>query len=632
MLQLENLSLRRGGRLLLHQVNLRIHPGQRVGVTGANGSGKSSLFALIRGELSADAGELTLPPTWVIAHVAQETPAVERSALEYVLDGDRELREIETALGEAERAEDGHRQAELHGRLEAAGGYSARARASRLLSGLGFADTELTHPVAHFSGGWRMRLNLAQALMCRSDLLLLDEPTNHLDLDAVLWLEEWLCAYPGTLLLISHDRDFLDRVVTHVAHLEHEGLELYAGGYSDFELRRAERLAQQQAAHERQQREVQRVQAFVQRFRAKATKARQAQSRRRAASRRGQRAPAHVESPVQVASPPPGKVPSPLLKLEAAEAGHGRHTVLGGVAMTFHPGDRIGLLGPNGAGKSTLVRLIAGELSPSAGARELAADTRIGYFAQHQLEQLRGQDSPLVHLQRLDSDAPEQGLRDFLGSFGFHGEAALGPVAPLSGGEKARLVLALLVYQRPNLLLLDEPTNHLDLDMRHALAMALQEFAGALVVVSHDRHLLRTVTDDLWLVADGTARRFDGDLEEYRQWLVARRASPVEPNGEAAGNGEDRRQRRRDAAALRQRLKPMRDEAHRLEARLQRLGREKRRVEEALAEPRLYEGEEKERLKELLREQGRLEREVGEAEASWMEAQERLEAAEHAGT
>ena len=635
MLQLENLSLRRGGRLLLREVSLRVHPGQRVGVTGANGSGKSSLFALIRGELSADAGGLGLPPGWVIAHVAQETPAVMRPALDYVLDGDRELREIESALAEAEDSGDGRRQAELHGRLEAVGGYSARARAARLLNGLGFVDTDLERPVAHFSGGWRMRLNLAQALMCRSDLLLLDEPTNHLDLDTVLWLEEWLRAYPGTLLLISHDRDFLDRVVTHIAHLEREGLDLYVGGYSDFELRRAERLAQQQGAHERQQREVQRVRDFVRRFGAKATKARQAQSRLKALTRLEQIAPAHVDSPFQFAFPLPEKVPNPLLKLEVAAVGYGKRAVLGAVEMTLHPGDRVGLLGPNGAGKSTLIRLIAGELAPTAGVYDPAADIRIGYFAQHQLEQLRGEDSPLAHLQRLDPQAPEQALRDFLGGFGFQGDAALTPVAPLSGGEKARLVLALLVYERPNLLLLDEPTNHLDLEMRHALAMALQEFSGALVVVSHDRHLLRTVTDDLWLVSDGTARRFEGDLNAYRQWLAARRASaPVssrDARKEGVLGGEDRRQRRRDAAMQRQRLKPLRDEARRLEARLEHLSERKRSVEGALAEPGLYEECEKERLNELLREQGQLERDLAEAEEAWLESQERLEAAERPG-
>ncbi len=500
MLTLSKLSLRRGGRLLLRDADLTVHAGQKTGVIGANGAGKSTLFAAIRGELAPDAGDLALAPMTVIAHVAQENPTSDRPALDYVMDGDAELRHLQAELAGAEARGDGLRQAELHGRLEAIGAYTAESRAARLLHGLGFADEALSAPLATFSGGWRVRLNLAQALMCRSDLLLLDEPTNHLDLDAVLWLEEWLRAYPGALLLISHDRDFLDTVVHHVVLLERQALKVYAGNYSDFEAQRAQELAGQQAAFARQQREVAQIQRFVDRFRAKATKARQAQSRLKALARMELIAPAHIDSPFQIAFPGPEKLPSPLLHLERAAAGYHGRAVISNTGLSLLPGDRVALLGPNGAGKSTLVRLLAGELPPLAGRREASADLRIGYFAQHQLEQLDLAASPLIHLRRLDSETPEQTLRDFLGGFGFAGDAALASVAPLSGGEKARLVLALLVYQRPNLLLLDEPTNHLDLEMRHALGLALQDFAGAVVLVSHDRHLVRTTADTLLLV------------------------------------------------------------------------------------------------------------------------------------
>ncbi|HKJ10183.1 MAG TPA: ATP-binding cassette domain-containing protein [Gammaproteobacteria bacterium] len=627
MLSFRNLALRRGPHLLIEGATFTLHAGQKVGVTGANGTGKSSLFALIRGDLEPDAGELELPPGLVIAHVAQETPAVERPAIEYVLDGDRELRTVQAELAGAEAAGDGSRQAILHGRLEAMGGYSAPARAARLLDGLGFRPEQIQAPVTSFSGGWRMRLNLAQALMCRSDLLLLDEPTNHLDLDAVLWLEDWLRGYPGTLLLISHDREFLDEVVHHVAHIEHRRVTLYAGNYSDFEVHRAQALAQQQATYERQQRDVAQMRRFVDRFRAKATKARQAQSRLKALARMELIAPAHADSPFHFRFPPPEKTPNPLLQLDEAAAGYAGEPIVSGIGLTLAPGHRLGLIGPNGAGKSTLIKLLAGELEPLAGQRLPAADLRVGYFAQHQLEQLRPQDSPLAHLAGLDPRAGEQALRDFLGGFGYGADRALEPVGPRSGGEKARLVLALLVYQRPNLLLLDEPTNHLDLDMRHALTVALQDFQGALVVVSHDRHLLRTVTDDLLLVADRRVSPFVGDLDDYRRWLADRRRDSGAESDTDARGAANRKDQRRQAAEQRQRLQPLRTRAKRLEADLERLAARKTELQSALADPALYEERRKEELKALLVEQADTDQALAEVEEAWLGVSEELEAA-----
>ena len=630
MLKATDLTLYRGERRLLHRADFTLHPGKKVGLVGANGVGKSSLFALLLGELQSDGGELGVPAGAVIAHVAQETPALQWPAVEYVMDGDVELRQVEAALAEAEAAADGTRVAELHGRLEAIDGYGARARAGRLLHGLGFGPDDEKRPVADFSGGWRMRLNLAQALMCRSDLLLLDEPTNHLDLDAVLWLEGWLRAYPGTLLLISHDRDFLDNVADQVLHLEREQATLYSGNYSGFEAQRAERLAQQQAAHDRQQREVAHIRRFVDRFRAKATKARQAQSRLKALARMEAIAPAHVDAPFHFEFRPPDKTPRPLLDLEGVAVGYGGRDILHGISLTLNPGDRIGLLGANGAGKSTLVKLLSGDLEPSDGRRRAAQDLTVGYFAQHQLEQLDPARTPVAHLFELDPTATEQEHRDYLGGFGFVGDQAVSPVAPLSGGEKARLVLALLVYRRPNLLLLDEPTNHLDLEMRHALTVALQGFEGALVVVAHDRHLLRTTTDAFLLVADGGVRPFDGDLDDYRQWLLGREragaATPEEPAADHSAAG--RKERRREEAARRQRLQPLRKEIEKLEARIEALTAEKGRVEAELADPALYQETNKERLKEYVQHQGRVEQDLAEAEAAWLQASERLEAAE----
>ena len=628
MLTFDHLTLYRGARRLIQSASLTIFPGQKVGLTGANGSGKSSLFALLLGDLRADAGGFSRPAGWVIAHVAQETPAADTAAIDYVMAGDEELARLQQALRQAEARHDGAEIGALHARLDVIGGYTAHSRAGKLMHGLGFSAAEETMPVRSFSGGWRMRLNLARALMCRSDLLLLDEPTNHLDLDAVLWLEDWLRAYPGTLLLISHDRDFLDAITDHTLHLADGELRLYNGNYSTFERRRAEQLAGQRAALEKQQREIAHIRRFVDRFRAKASKARQAQSRLKALERMEMIASAHVDSPFHFAFRTPEQMPHLLLRLEDAAAGYGGRTVLGGIRLDLTAGLRLGLLGANGAGKSTLIKLLAGEVPLLGGHRTEAAALRIGYFAQHQLEQLRMQESPLRHLMSLDSNAPEQVLRDFLGGFGFSGGVVEAPVAPFSGGEKARLVLALLVYQRPNLLLLDEPTNHLDLEMRYALDVALQDYQGALVLVSHDRHLLRTVCDEFLLVDAGAAAPFAGDLEDYRRWIVQRQP-PAEQQADPGEHGaEARKARRRNEAQRRQRLAPLKAAAENAEKTLIDLEARRDLVQHQLMDDELYETANKARLTALLSEQAQVDRELAAAEAAWLDAHRTLNGAE----
>lgn len=626
MINARSVTLRRGARVLFEDASFTLNKGDRIGITGANGAGKSSFFELILGALHTDAGELTLPPGLEIAHVAQETPAVDSSALDYVLDGDRELRDIQAGIATAEASGDGLALARLHVQFGQVGGYEANARAARLLNGLGFSPGDERRGVTEFSGGWRVRLNVAQALMCRSDVLLLDEPTNHLDLDAVIWLQDWLSAYPGTLLLVSHDRDFLDDLATHILHIEHGKVALHTGNYSAFETRRAEQLAQQQVSYQRQQRELQRIQGFVDRFRAQATKARQVQSRIKALDRMTLIAQAQADSPLEFRFGQPEKSPSPLLRLDGAAAGYGAQPILAEVEVTINPGDRIGLLGPNGAGKSTFVKVMAGLLPVLGGERVAAQDLRIGYFAQHQLEQLTPDESPLRHLQRLDPRATEKDLRNYLGGFGFRGDQALDPVAPFSGGEKSRLALAMLIYQKPNLLLLDEPTNHLDLQTRDALSLALQDYAGALVVVSHDRYLLRTVADDLWLVADGGVRPFAGDLDDYRRWLAEHRQSRERPAG-VAGSEATRKQQRRDDAERRRQLKTLQSAVDRAESSMQQWLAKKQSLEAQLADPDLYGAAAKERLQALLVEQRGIELSINQAEQRWLEAAEALEAA-----
>jgi ATP-binding cassette subfamily F protein 3 len=619
MLSLLDLSLRRGSRELLHNVTCTIHARQKVGLTGANGVGKSSFFALILGELQPDAGELSLPPQTVIAHVAQETPAVDTPAIEYVIDGDRRLREIQHQIS---ACAPGERLADLYAELEAIGGYSAHSRAGRLMHGLGFPPVQEQTPVRNFSGGWRMRLNLAQALMSRSDLLLLDEPTNHLDLDAVMWLEDWLCEYAGTLLLISHDRDFLDRITTQIAHIDRGGLSLYRGNYSAFERSRALQLANQKAAFEKQQREIAHMRSFVERFRAKATKARQAQSRLKTLEQMEIIAPAHVDSPFSFVFREPRRLTDPLLNLEEVTAGYSGVIVLERVALSIAAGDRIGLLGHNGAGKSTLIRLLAGHLHPITGRVTAAKHLDVGYFAQHQLEQLDPEASPLLHLQRIDPDVSDQQFRDFLGGFGFRDEMATSMVARFSGGEKARLALAMIVYRRPNLLLLDEPTNHLDLDMRLALSVALQGFAGAMMLVSHDRHLLRSVTDGLLLVDGGRVRPFDGDLEDYHVWLQRENSSDSAASQPAAPS---KRAQRQQSAALRRRLRPLRTRVDELEREIERLSAESVRLHNLLTDSSLYESDDKDQLTRLLQEQALIKKCLDKTEAEWLSASEELE-------
>jgi ATP-binding cassette, subfamily F, member 3 len=631
MIRLTDLTLARGNKRLLEGANLTVHVGQNAGVVGPNGSGKSSLFALLRRELDADAGEVSLPQAWVIAHVAQEVEPVATAAIEFVLDGDAELRAVMRALAEAEADPhaSGAHLAELHHRFEAIDGYSARARAGKLLAGLGFAAARHDDPVASFSGGWRMRLNLAQALMTRSDLLLLDEPTNHLDLDAVLWLEDWLQRYPGTLLLITHDRDFLDAVVTSIVHLDAKKLRLYSGNYSAFEEQHAQALAQQQAAYAKQQRQIAHLRSYIDRFRAKATKAKQAQSRIKALERMELIAAAHVDSPFSFEFPATTIHARQLVKLGHATLGYAAKRVLTGVDWSIIAGQRIGLLGPNGAGKSTLLRAIAGEHPPLSGERLTAQGLRIGYFAQHQIEQLRLEHDALWHLRRLDPDTREQELRDFLGGFDFRGDRVAAPVGEFSGGEKARLTLALLVRQKPNLLLLDEPTNHLDIEMREALTEALQDYAGALIVVAHDRHLLRATTDELWLVADGTLSQFDGDLDDYREWVRARRSAD-EADASPTPPAPDRRAQRRKEAAARQRLsnlkKPLQRKLAEVEAEMQALETEKRELVTWLATEEAYADESKEILVAALERQGDLTWQLARAEAAWLELQSQLEA------
>jgi ATP-binding cassette subfamily F protein 3 len=604
MITIQNLSLQLGTKILFNNINLILHKGQKLGLIGANGSGKSSFLALLRNELQADSGNLIVPTNLTIAHVAQETPAVSTSALEYILDGDQELRDIERQLSIAQD------DANLHAQFEAIDGYTAKARAAQLMHGLGFAETDINKSVAEFSGGWRMRLNLARALICRSDLLLLDEPTNHLDLDAILWFEQWLKHYSGTLLLISHDREFLNNVVNNIAHLDNQSITLYAGNYESFEQQRAAQLALQQASYKKQQRQIAHINSFVERFRYKATKAKQAQSRLKALQRMELIAPAHVASGFNFQFKLPETIPNNLILLDKVSIAYTETPILKNITLRISAGSRIGLLGPNGAGKSSLIKLLAGQIKSINGQTTLAEGLQIGYFAQHQLEQLSSQDSPLQHLQALDNTATEQNLRNFLAGFGFVGDMVYEPIAPFSGGEKARLALALIVWQNPNILLLDEPTNHLDLEMRHALTLALQDYAGALVIVSHDRHLLSTTTDQLYLIAQQRVTAFEGDLNDYRQWLLKHRA---EKKSSSSSSSSKQHQQRR---TLQNRLKT-------LEKKLDTLTNEKQAVETLLADPSLYDDQAK--LTEYIQKQAQLTEELEQTELSWLETSEILE-------
>jgi ATP-binding cassette subfamily F protein 3 len=632
MIKLDNISLQRGSKFLLQQASAVFHPGQKIALIGANGTGKSSLFQLLLGQLQSDDGQLSIPQHWRIAHMAQEVGTSERNALDYIIDGDRVLRSIEAAIVTAEAADKHTELAVLHEQLDTIDGYNAKVRAQLLLQGLGFATTDAELPVNSFSGGWRIRLNLAQALMSPSDLLLLDEPTNHLDLDAELWLESYLQRYQGSLLLISHDRDFIDSVCEGVVHIEHQGLNSYRGNYSGFERQRAERLAQQQANYEKQQQRRSEIHAFVSRFRAQATKAKQAQSRLKELQRMEDIAPAHIDSPFDFSFPQPRQFSDPLLNLSRGELGYGTTTISRQVNLSIHPGSRIGLLGANGAGKSTLLKTLAGEINPLAGELTAGENLAMGYFSQHQLEALDLKASPILHLQRLSPSVREQEIRNFLGGFNFHGEMALAPIEHFSGGEKARLALAIVVWQKPNLLLLDEPTNHLDLEMCHALTVALQGFEGAVVVVSHDRHLLRNTVDQFLLVADGRAEEFDGDLEDYSRWLLEQRKNTREQlsDNNSGEQSNSKKELRQQTAELRKKLNPINNAIKKVEQQLATTESALLASETALADSSLYEERNKAALTQQLEQQRVLSQAKEAYEEQWFTLLDELESLQSA--
>ncbi|MBB1273161.1 MULTISPECIES: ABC transporter ATP-binding protein [Psychromonas] len=628
MIVATNIEFIRGGKALLENASATINPKQKVGLVGANGCGKSSFFTLLKQEHQVDAGELAIPHHWRLASVAQETPALDTNALQYVIDGDHQFRALQAKLRQAEAEDNGTKIAEMHILLDNAGGYTIESRAAELLAGLGFSEQAQGRAVSDFSGGWRMRLNLAQALLCPSDLLLLDEPTNHLDLDAVIWLEKWLHQYQGTLILISHDRDFIDSIVDKIIHIEQNKLFEYTGNYTSFERQRAEKLTQQQSTYEKQQAQMDHMQSYIDRFRYKANKAKQAQSRIKALEKMETLLPAHIDNQFSFSFREPEALPMPLLTLEKVSAGYEDLLILDEIKLNLVPGSRIGLLGRNGAGKSTLVKLLSNQLQPKSGKIEINTNAKIGYFAQHQLEFLHLDESPMQHLSRLAPDEKELPLRNFLGSFGFQGDKAFDIVAPFSGGEKARLVLALLVWQKPNLLLLDEPTNHLDLEMRHALTVALQAFEGAMVVVSHDRHLLRTTIDDLYLVHDKKVEPFAGDLDDYHQWLSdQQRIEKQAAQGvdKVASVSANRKDQKRLEAEFRKKLTPFKKQLTDSEKKMDKYSGRLAEIEELLSDSSLYEQENKKQLTDLLKEQGEVKEQLEETEMLWMEAQEQIE-------
>ena len=636
MIVFNNLSLKRAQTELLENANATINPKQKVGLVGKNGCGKSSLFALLKKQLQPESGEVTYPSNWALSWVNQETPALEISALDYVIQGDREYCRLQAELAQANKRNDGNAIARIHDRLDTINAWTIQSRAETLLHGLGFTQAETAQAVKSFSGGWRMRLNLAQALLCPSDLLLLDEPTNHLDLDAVIWLERWLINYQGTLVLISHDRDFLDPIVNKILHIEHQKLNEYTGDYSSFETQRATKLAQQAAMYRQQQQKIAHLQSYIDRFKAKATKAKQAQSRVKALERMELIAPAYADNPFTFAFRPPASLPNPLMMLEQASAGYGTKEsaveILSKIKLNLVPGSRIGLLGKNGAGKSTLIKLLAGELTALSGKVQLAKGVQLGYFAQHQLDTLRAEESALWHMQKLAPEQTEQQVRDYLGSFAFHGDKVNQPVKSFSGGEKARLVLALIVWQRPNLLLLDEPTNHLDLDMRQALTEALVDYEGSLVVVSHDRHLLRNTVEEFYLVHDKQVEEFKGDLDDYQKWLTEQNSQSTTKSAEEkadtenANSSQNRKEQKRREAELRQQTAPLRKKITQLEEKMNKLSEQLAEIENSLADSELYNAENKEKLTALLAQQVEVKKTLEKLEVDWLEAQEALEA------
>lgn len=634
MIQLDQVSLRRGGRVLFQKASMQLHPGWKIGLTGVNGAGKSTLFTALLGDLVADEGNLTRPSVWTVAHMAQEIKALEMPALDFVLSGDEEYWSIQEQLANPDQLSNDD-LAKLHGRFDEIHGYAAPAKAAQLMAGLGFLDHQLRLNVASFSGGWRMRLNLARTLMSRSDLLLLDEPTNHLDLDAILWLEDWLKAYEGTLVLISHDRDFLDAITDHILHIENQELTLYTGNYSTFETTRSERLAQQQQAFEKQQETRAHLQKFIDRFKAKATKARQAQSRIKQLERMQQLAPAHIDTPFTFSFREPTKMSSPLLSLDGATIGYGDKMIAEKVRLQITPNSRIGLLGMNGAGKSTLIKTLVGDLPLLSGERKASELLNIGYFAQHQMDALDANASPMLQLARIaDKQISEASLRAFLGGFGFSGERMDTPCESFSGGERARLALALIVWQRPNVLILDEPTNHLDLDMRHALSMALQDFEGAVVLVSHERQLIASVCDDLLLVHAGKCTEFEGDLQDYAKWLREARQQQINAQNalqqqasttQASVVKIDKEAQRKEAARRREMTRPIRKNIEKVEAQIEKVQPRLADIEHTLADTALYEANRKDDLIKLMNEQTELKAKLEQQEEQLLELMMELE-------
>lgn len=626
MIEFSNITLQRGVNTLLKDTSLRINDGQKIAIIGPNGAGKSTLFALLCGELGLDAGELNMPPKWRISHMRQEVDASTRTALDFAMDGDRTFRHIEEKIASVT---DDNDLAHWLSEMDAHEGYNVPVIAQQLLHGLGFSQDEMHKPVTSFSGGWRIRLNLANALMMPSDLLLLDEPTNHLDLEATLWLEQWLKSYQGTLLFISHDRDFIDSVASHIVHFHQQALTLYPGNYSAYERIRAEKLAQQQSQYEKQQTRIAEIEKFVSRFRAKATKAKQAQSRLKELQRMETIAPAHVDSPFSFEFPCHDKMSEPLLAIDNANLGYGDNVILPDVKLSIVPGHRIGLLGPNGAGKSTLLKTLCNEIPMLAGERNDGEHLRIGYFAQHQLEALDTDASGLLLLQRLRPQASEQEIRNFLGGFGFHGDKALEVIAPFSGGEKARMALACVAWLTPNLLVMDEPTNHLDIEMRSALTMALQYFPGAIVIVSHDRHLLKATVDDYWLVDQGKISLFDGDLDDYHAYISQRPdEQPTDSTSDTEKPNVDRKEQKRLEAEKRKRLAPLRKKQKDAEKQMEKLQAKLSNIEESMVDTGLYEDDRKDELQALLQQQAQLQTELEDVETKWMELVEALETAE----
>ncbi|ATO19103.1 ABC transporter ATP-binding protein [Acinetobacter sp. LoGeW2-3] len=638
MIQLDQLTIRRGGRILFQKASMQLHPGWKIGLTGVNGAGKSTLFSALLGGIESDTGSLSRPAVWTVAHMAQEIKALNMKAIDFVLSGDEEYWDIQQKLNHPDQLDDTE-LARLYGRFDEISGYAAPSKASQLMAGLGFMDYQSELDVASFSGGWRMRLNLARTLMSRSDLLLLDEPTNHLDLDAILWLEDWLKAYEGTLVLISHDRDFLDAITDHILHIENQELTLYTGNYSTFERTRSERLAQQQQAYEKQLEVRAHLQKFIDRFKAKATKAKQAQSRIKQLERMQELSVAHVDTPFTFSFREPTKMSSPLLQLENADIGYGDKLIVRNVSLQITPNSRIGLLGMNGAGKSTLIKSLVGDLPLIKGLRKDSELLNIGYFAQHQMDALDGSASPMLQLARIaDPKISEASLRSFLGSFGFSGERMDTPSESFSGGERARLALALIVWQRPNVLILDEPTNHLDLDMRHALTMALQDFEGAVVLVSHERQLIASVCDELLLVHNGKCTEFDGDLVAYAEWLRQARAellknAPKTADVVKAQQAEvkpapskvDKEAQRKEAARQREQTRPIRKNIEKCESQISKLQPKLAAIEEKLADSGLYDAARKDELLKLMNEQTELKAQLETAEEQMLELMMELE-------